>query len=43
VIELGKKHRITGTPTIIFADGSRIPGAIDTKTLENKLAQVKAP
>ena len=43
VIELGKKYRVTGTPTIIFADGSRIPGAIDTKTLENKLAQVKAP
>jgi thiol:disulfide interchange protein DsbC len=43
VIELGKKYRVTGTPTIVFADGSRIPGAIDTKTLENKLAQIKTP
>ena len=41
VIELGKKYRVTGTPTIIFADGSRVPGAIDAKTLENKLAQIK--
>ena len=41
VVELGKKYRVTGTPTIIFADGSRVPGAIDAKTLENKLAQIK--
>ncbi len=41
VVELGKKYRVTGTPTIFFADGSRIPGAIDAKALENKLASVK--
>ncbi len=41
IIELGKKLNVTGTPTIIFADGSRIPGAIDVKALENKLGQVK--
>ena len=41
VLELGKKYRVTGTPTIIFADGSRVPGAIDAKALENKLAQIK--
>jgi thiol:disulfide interchange protein DsbC len=41
VLELGKRMRITGTPTIIFADGSRIPGAIDAKGLEAKLATVK--
>ncbi len=41
VVELGKKYHVTGTPTIIFTDGSRIPGAIDAKSLENKLAQVK--
>ena len=38
---LGMKMRITGTPTIFFADGSRIPGAIDAKGLEAKLASVK--
>jgi len=41
VFELGKKLRITGTPTIIFKDGSRIPGAVDAKGLEEKLSQVK--
>ena len=41
VVELGKKYRVTGTPTIMFTDGSRIPGAIDVKTLESKLASVK--
>lgn len=41
VVELGRKYRITGTPTIIFADGSRIPGAVDAKTLESRLASVK--
>ncbi len=41
VVELGKKYRVTGTPTIFFTDGSRIPGAIDAKALENKLASVK--
>ncbi len=41
VVELGKKYRVTGTPTVIFADGSRIPGAVDAKTLESKLASVK--
>ncbi len=41
VVELGKKFRVTGTPTVIFADGSRIPGAIDAKSLENKLGQIK--
>lgn len=41
VVELGKKYRVTGTPTIFFTDGSRIPGAIDAKALENKLASLK--
>jgi thiol:disulfide interchange protein DsbC len=41
VFELGHKLRITGTPTIFFADGSRIPGAIDAKGLEAKFATIK--
>ena len=39
--ELGRKHRITGTPTLVFADGSRIPGAISAAQVEQKLAEVK--
>lgn len=41
VLALGRKMRVTGTPTIIFTDGSRIPGAVDAKGLEAKLATVK--
>jgi thiol:disulfide interchange protein DsbC len=41
VLALGQKMRITGTPTIFFTDGSRIPGYVDQKTLEAKLASVK--
>jgi thiol:disulfide interchange protein DsbC len=41
VLELGQKLRVTGTPTIFFVDGSRIPGAVDAKSLESKLATVK--
>lgn len=41
VVELGRKIRVSGTPTILFTDGSRIPGAVDAKTLEAKLASVK--
>ncbi|OON59660.1 thiol:disulfide interchange protein [Massilia sp. KIM] len=41
VVELGQKLRITGTPAIFFADGSRIPGAIDLKNLEAKLSSLE--
>lgn len=36
--EFGRKHKITGTPTLIFADGSRVPGAIGAPELERLLA-----
>ncbi len=39
--EFGRKWRITGTPTLVFADGSRIPGALSTAQVEQKLAEVK--
>ncbi|MBI1890145.1 MAG: DsbC family protein [Burkholderiales bacterium] len=41
IFELGRKLKVTGTPTVIFADGSRVPGAVDIKTLENKLNSIK--
>jgi thiol:disulfide interchange protein DsbC len=40
-VEFGKKHRITGTPTLLLADGTRIPGAISSAQLEKMLADVK--
>jgi thiol:disulfide interchange protein DsbC len=36
--EFGAKHKITGTPTLIFTDGTRVPGAIAAADLEKLLA-----
>ena len=41
ILALGQKLKIQGTPAIFFADGTRIPGAVDQKTLEAKLATLK--
>ncbi|MFJ2989366.1 DsbC family protein [Collimonas sp. NPDC087041] len=41
VLALGRKLNVTGTPTIIFADGSRAPGWIDAKTMEAKFTSLK--
>jgi thiol:disulfide interchange protein DsbC len=40
-VEFGKKYRITGTPTLIFADGNRVPGAIPAAQVEKFLAEAK--
>jgi thiol:disulfide interchange protein DsbC len=40
-VEFGKKYRITGTPTLIFADGSRVPGAISAQQVEKYLADAR--
>lgn len=42
VLALGQKLRITGTPAIFFSDGTRIPGAIDLKSLEAKFDALEA-
>ena len=41
-VELGRKHKINGTPTLIFVDGTRVPGAIDAKQIEKRLADAKS-
>ncbi|NNG24716.1 DsbC family protein [Telluria aromaticivorans] len=41
VAALGQKLKITGTPAIFFTDGTRIPGAVDLKSLEAKLQSLK--
>jgi thiol:disulfide interchange protein DsbC len=41
ILELGKQLHITGTPTIFFKDGSRIPGYVDLAKIEEKLASIK--
>jgi thiol:disulfide interchange protein DsbC len=40
-LAFGKKHKITGTPTIFFADGSRVPGAIAAAQVEKQLTEAR--
>ena len=40
-VEFGKKHKITGTPTMFFVDGTRVPGAIDAAQVEKMLTAAK--
>lgn len=40
-VEFGKKFKITGTPTMFFVDGTRVPGAIDAAQVEKLLAAAK--
>jgi thiol:disulfide interchange protein DsbC len=40
-VALGQKHKISGTPTLIFASGSRIPGAISVAEVEKHLIETK--
>lgn len=39
--EFGRKYGITGTPTLFFADGERVPGAVPVAKIEQKLNQFK--
>jgi thiol:disulfide interchange protein DsbC len=41
-VETGHKLAISGTPTLFFADGERIPGAVPMTKIEQKLAQTPA-
>lgn len=43
VLALGRKLHVTGTPTVIFTDGSRLPGMVDVKAMEEKFASLKNP
>lgn len=40
-VEFGRKHKISGTPTLFFADGSRVPGAISSAQVEKFLNDTK--
>ena len=37
-LALGRKYRVNGTPTLVFANGERVPGAIPQAQLEKLLA-----
>ncbi len=37
-LALGKRHRVQGTPAVVFEDGTRVPGAMPRDRLEKTLA-----
>lgn len=39
VLALGKKLRVTGTPNLIFGDGTQIPGYLPAEELEKRLGE----
>lgn len=41
-VELGRKLAINGTPTLIFSNGERVPGAVPLEQIEQKLAPMPA-
>lgn len=43
ILALGKEKRISGTPTLIFENGERVPGAMPVADFEKKLADAKNP
>lgn len=36
-IKLGQKHKVTGTPAVVFEDGSRAPGALPAAQIESRI------
>lgn len=40
-VAFGRKHKINGTPTLIFANGTRVPGAIDRQQIEKHLSAAR--
>lgn len=43
ILAYGRDKRVTGTPTMIFEDGERVPGAIAMADFEKRLAAAKLP
>jgi thiol:disulfide interchange protein DsbC len=41
-LAFGRDKRINGTPTIIFEDGERVPGALSMADFEKRLKEAKA-
>jgi thiol:disulfide interchange protein DsbC len=40
-VQFGHKYKISGTPTMFFADGTRVPGVVPAAQVEKLLADVK--
>jgi thiol:disulfide interchange protein DsbC len=42
-VAFGRKHRINGTPALVFEDGVRVPGAMSAADLEKRLLEARQP
>jgi thiol:disulfide interchange protein DsbC len=40
-LTLAQKHRVKGTPAIVFSDNSRVPGAMSAAEIEKRLSTLK--
>jgi thiol:disulfide interchange protein DsbC len=40
LVALGQSFQVTGTPTMLFTDGARVPGAIPLPEIEKKLGEL---
>ena len=43
IVTFGQSKKISGTPTIFFADGKRVPGAIPLERFEELLNKAGSP
>jgi len=41
-LAFGQKNKINGTPTLLFTDGTRVPGAITSSQVEKFLTSSKS-
>jgi thiol:disulfide interchange protein DsbC len=41
-LALSRKHKVNGTPAIVFEDGTRVPGAMGAEALEKQLVASRA-
>ena len=39
----GRKHKINGTPAVLFEDGQRVPGALSVEQIEKQLVASRKP
>jgi thiol:disulfide interchange protein DsbC len=42
-MQLARKHRVNGTPALVFENGTRIPGALPAEEIEKQLAARSKP
>ena len=42
-LAFSQKHRINGTPALVFEDGVRVPGAMPAAELDKRLVEARRP